>query len=51
MLRGVARNEAIITVPASARLLWWLQRLNPDLLAPLTRKAVALCRSSARSES
>jgi short-subunit dehydrogenase len=51
ILRGVTRNEAIITVPASARLLWWLQRLHPDLLAPLTRKAVALCRAAALSES
>jgi NAD(P)-dependent dehydrogenase (short-subunit alcohol dehydrogenase family) len=51
ILRGVARNKAIIPVPASARFLWWLQRLHPDLLTLLTRKVVALCRSSVRSES
>ena len=40
ILRGVARNRAIITVTAFARFIWWLYRLRPTLLAPLERKIV-----------
>lgn len=40
ILRGVARNQEIIVFPFYARLLWWLYRLHPALLAPLARKTV-----------
>jgi hypothetical protein len=36
-LEGVARNRAVIVVPASARLLWYLYRLSPGLVQPVTR--------------
>jgi short-subunit dehydrogenase len=38
VLSGVARNKAIITVTAFARLAWWLYRFQPALLAPLVGK-------------
>jgi NAD(P)-dependent dehydrogenase (short-subunit alcohol dehydrogenase family) len=41
ILRGVERNQAIITDGALTRLLWWLYRLNPALLAPLLRKGLS----------
>ncbi|MGD2040124.1 MAG: hypothetical protein PVH11_04815 [Anaerolineae bacterium] len=37
-MRGVERNEAIITVTSQARLVWWLYRLSPDLLITVFRK-------------
>jgi NAD(P)-dependent dehydrogenase (short-subunit alcohol dehydrogenase family) len=40
ILRGVARNQAIIVCPWHGRLLWWCQRHFPMLLAPLLRKTV-----------
>ena len=40
ILKGVARNKAIITFPFYAGLLWWLYRLHPALLNPLRRKTV-----------
>ena len=40
ILRGVARNRAIITVTPFARFVWWLYRLRPTLLAPLERKII-----------
>jgi hypothetical protein len=39
-LRGVAANRSIINFPAHARVLWWLHRLNPDLLFRLGLKMV-----------
>jgi NAD(P)-dependent dehydrogenase (short-subunit alcohol dehydrogenase family) len=39
-LRGVARNQAVIVFPRYARILWWLYRLSPALLAPLERKTI-----------
>ena len=45
ILRGVARNRAIVTVTAFARLIWWLYRLCPTLLAPLERKMTRCFRS------
>jgi NAD(P)-dependent dehydrogenase (short-subunit alcohol dehydrogenase family) len=36
-LKGVARNKAVIVVPASARSLWYLHRLSPALTQRLTR--------------
>jgi NAD(P)-dependent dehydrogenase (short-subunit alcohol dehydrogenase family) len=38
ILRGVARNEALIVFPFYARLLWWLGRINGALVAPLHRR-------------
>lgn len=40
ILRGVERNRAIIVFPFYARFLWWLARINPSLLSPLSRKTV-----------
>jgi NAD(P)-dependent dehydrogenase (short-subunit alcohol dehydrogenase family) len=40
IMRGVARNHAIIVFPLHARLLWWVLRLKPSFLSPLNRKAV-----------
>jgi NAD(P)-dependent dehydrogenase (short-subunit alcohol dehydrogenase family) len=40
ILRGVARNQAIIVFPFYARLAWWLQRIHPSLTLPLARKTV-----------
>ena len=30
-LRAVARNQAIIVIPAWWKLIWWLNRLSPTL--------------------
>jgi NAD(P)-dependent dehydrogenase (short-subunit alcohol dehydrogenase family) len=38
ILRGVARNRAIITVTAFARFAWWLYRFQPALLNPIISK-------------
>jgi short-subunit dehydrogenase len=46
ILRGVARNKAIIVFPFYGRLLWWLQRINGSLTSPLARKAVRDFRAS-----
>jgi NAD(P)-dependent dehydrogenase (short-subunit alcohol dehydrogenase family) len=46
ILRGVARNRAIIIFPFHARLLWWLYRLSPKLLGPLARRTVHTFRAS-----
>ena len=40
ILRGVAKNQAIIVFPLYARVLWRLNRLFPKLLFPLGRKMV-----------
>jgi len=32
ILKGVARNQAIITVTLMARIMWWLARLRPSLV-------------------
>lgn len=40
ILRGVARNKAIIVFPFYGRLLWWLQRIHNSLTRPLARKTV-----------
>lgn len=45
ILRGVARNQAIIIFPFHARLLWWLYRLHPALLAPGSRLMVKYFRT------
>jgi NAD(P)-dependent dehydrogenase (short-subunit alcohol dehydrogenase family) len=40
ILRGVARNKAIIVFPFYGRLLWWLQRVHNSLIKPVARKTV-----------
>ena len=40
ILKGVARNKAVITFPFYAGLLWWFYRVHPSLLKPLSRKTV-----------
>jgi hypothetical protein len=40
ILRGVARNKAIIPVTGLARLLWRSYRLHPALLARMHRNMV-----------
>lgn len=37
-LKAIRNNKALVVVPASARVLWWLARLSPGLVAWLTRK-------------
>ncbi|HXM43190.1 MAG TPA: SDR family oxidoreductase, partial [Bryobacteraceae bacterium] len=45
ILRGVERNEAIMVFPFYARLLWWLMRINPGILAGFHRKMLASLRA------
>lgn len=45
ILRGVARNRAIIIFPFHARFLGWLQRLHPALLTPLSLRTIRGFRS------
>jgi len=45
ILRGVARNRAIIAFPFHTRFAWWLYRLYPALLGLLTRRAVRMFRA------
>jgi NAD(P)-dependent dehydrogenase (short-subunit alcohol dehydrogenase family) len=40
ILRGVARNRAIIVFPFHARIIWWLYRLHPSVLIPLGRRVI-----------
>ena len=40
ILKGVARNKAVITFPFYANLLWWFYRLHPSFLNPLASKTV-----------
>ncbi len=40
ILRGVARNRELIVFPAYARVLWWLTRFAPGLLAPVHLKTI-----------
>jgi hypothetical protein len=40
ILKGVVRNRPFIVFPFYARLLWWLYRIHPALLHPLSRKTV-----------
>jgi len=48
ILRGVAKNQAIIVFPLYARVLWRLNRLFPKLLFPLGRKMVRDFRAKPR---
>jgi NAD(P)-dependent dehydrogenase (short-subunit alcohol dehydrogenase family) len=38
ILRGVSRNQGVITMPFYARIFWWLYRLHPALLSYWSRK-------------
>jgi NAD(P)-dependent dehydrogenase (short-subunit alcohol dehydrogenase family) len=49
ILKGVARNRGTIVFPYYARLLWWVQRLCPALLAPLHRRSIADFRALRRT--
>lgn len=40
ILRGVEQNKAIITIPSSSKLAWWLYRINPGLISYLQRESV-----------
>jgi NAD(P)-dependent dehydrogenase (short-subunit alcohol dehydrogenase family) len=46
ILRGVERNRGIIVFPFYARFLWWLGRIHPGLLSPLSKKTVSDFRRS-----
>jgi NAD(P)-dependent dehydrogenase (short-subunit alcohol dehydrogenase family) len=55
-LRAIARNEAIIVIPAWWKLIWWLNRFSPSLglafghkLHQYTQKQVELARKKAAS--
>jgi len=37
ILRGVARNRAVVVITRTARLLWWMERLSPRLMIELGR--------------
>jgi hypothetical protein len=37
ILRGVARNRAIIVFPFLARYLWWLHRISPSITGFVAR--------------
>jgi NAD(P)-dependent dehydrogenase (short-subunit alcohol dehydrogenase family) len=39
MLAGVARNRAVIVLPARARTFWWIQRHAPRIATALLRRA------------
>ena len=41
ILRGVARNQAIVTFTALARSGWWLYRLSPALMDAVARRSAA----------
>ena len=41
ILRGVARNQAVITTPNYVKILWWLHRLSPALTNLVNRKALS----------
>lgn len=40
ILRGVSRNQAVITMPFYARVFWWLYRFHPALLSCWSRQIV-----------
>jgi short-subunit dehydrogenase len=43
-----ARNKAIVVIPWSWKLVWWLERLSPALSQSLSRRRFAQLRRSAR---
>ncbi len=44
ILNGVCRNQAIITFPMNAHLMWWLYRINPATFAPVGKIIIYLFR-------
>jgi hypothetical protein len=48
IVRGVARNRAIIVFPIFSRRFWWLSRIHPLLYAPFNRLAMIDFRKSIR---
>ena len=50
ILCGVERNQSVIVFPFTARLLWWVYRIQPAFLGPLESRFVKTLRS-ARTES
>jgi len=48
ILRGVVRNQAIILVGASVRLVWWLYRLSPALYDLIMHRVARAFRASYR---
>ncbi|MBI3652226.1 MAG: SDR family oxidoreductase [Acidobacteria bacterium] len=46
ILRGVARNKALVIFPGYARIFWFLSRLSARLIAPLERKTIKDFRAS-----
>ncbi len=40
ILDGVRRNQGAVIFPTYGKILWWLQRLSPSLLAPIHRKTI-----------
>jgi hypothetical protein len=40
ILQGVARNRELIVFPVYARILWWLARFAPGLLASTHLKTI-----------
>ncbi len=50
MLRGVARNKAIIVCPFESRMTWWLYRLAPAFMDKLIGKTVRKFREKHRAE-
>jgi NAD(P)-dependent dehydrogenase (short-subunit alcohol dehydrogenase family) len=49
ILAGVARNRGLLVFPASARLLWRLQRISPRLVTHLSRGILRRARAGAAS--
>ena len=49
LLRGVARNQAIIVCPLDSRMSWWLYRLSPGLMDRLLGKTVRQFREKHRT--
>jgi short-subunit dehydrogenase len=48
ILKGVDQNKGIIVFPSHARLLWWLQRLNPNSLQMANRSMMKKFRTIRR---
>ena len=49
-LHGVAKNQAIIVCPLSARIMWWLNRISPAFTGIIVRFAAEDFRKKARFE-
>ena len=49
ILAGVARNEPVIVFPGYARLMWWLYRLHPRIVAAIGRRMIRDLRTLRRA--